>query len=93
MRSFTASTRDVLARLGLRDPKTLHRRRDLYMDKAVPAKYKIFKVGVHYVRKSPASTTLVWDLELAVETFVEASKLAHLESSADKVLESLRSTD
>ena len=72
---FTASTRDVMKTLGVMDAKTLHRRREDYNDKSVNPDSQFFKLGVHYLRKSPTSKQLVWDQEAAVRAWVEATKV------------------
>ena len=60
---FTASTRDVMKTLGVMDAKTLHRRREDYNDKSVNPDSQFLKLGVHFLRKSPSSKQLVWDLD------------------------------
>ena len=72
---FTASTRDVMQALGVNDAKTLHRRREGYNDKSIHPDTQIFKLGVHYRRKSPTSPQVVWDQELAVRAWTEATKI------------------
>jgi hypothetical protein len=65
--------------LGVMDAKTLHRRREDYRDKSVHPDSQFFKLGVHYLRKSPTSKTLVWDQEATVRAWVEATKVqSHL---------------
>jgi len=88
--AFTASTRDLMQQLGVLDPKTLHRRRDLYNDKSIHPDRKIFKFGVHYVRKSPTSTQVVWDLELTRNAWLSATQAFALEHGADWVIRELR---
>ena len=61
--------------LGVLDAKTLHRRREDYNDKSVHPDSQFFKLGVHYLRKSPTSKQLVWDQEAAVRAWIEASKV------------------
>ena len=72
---FSALTRDVMQTLGVLDAKTLHRRREDYRDKSVHPDSQFFKLGVHYLRKSPTSKQLVWDQEAAVRAWVEATKV------------------
>ena len=72
---FTASTREVMQTLGVLDAKTLHRRREDYNDKSVHPDCQFFKLGVHYLRKSPTSKQLVWDAEATVRAWVEATKV------------------
>ena len=72
---FTASTREVMQTLGVLDAKTLHRRREDYNDKSVHPDSQFFKLGVHYLRKSPSSKQLVWDLDTTVRAWVEATKV------------------
>ena len=72
--SFTASTRQVLAELGLSDPKTLHRRREDYSDKGNPVSQKIFQQGVHFVRQTPSlHSPIVWDRERTVRAWRAAT--------------------
>ena len=68
-RVFETSTREMLDVLKLRDPKTLHRRRDRYHDKSVNPKNKIFEYGVHYMRKTPFTTELVWNRRVTVRAW------------------------
>lgn len=72
---FTASTRDVMKTLGVMDAKTLHRRREDYNDKSVNPDSQFLKLGVHFLRKSPSSKQLVWDLDTTVRAWVEATKV------------------
>ena len=71
---FTASTRDVMKPLGVMDAKTLHRRREDYNDKSVNPDSQFLKLGVHFLRKSPSSKQLVWDLDTTVRAWVEATR-------------------
>ena len=73
--AFTASTRDVMKTLGVMDAKTLHRRREDYNDKSVNPDSQFLKLGVHFLRKSPSSKQLVWDLDTTVRAWVEATKV------------------
>jgi len=73
--AFTASTRDVMKPLGVMDAKTLHRRREDYNDKSVNPDSQFLKLGVHFLRKSPSSKQLVWDLDTTVRAWVEATKV------------------
>ena len=71
---FSASTREVMQTLGVMDAKTLHRRREDYRDKSVHPDSQFFKLGVHYLRKSPTSKQLVWDQEATVRAWIKATK-------------------
>ena len=71
---FTASTREMMQALGVLHDKTLHRRREDYRDKSVHPDSQFFKLGVHYLRKSPTSKQLVWDQEATVRAWIEATK-------------------
>ncbi len=73
--TFNASTRDLMQLLGVNDPKTLHRRREDYNDKSIHPDSQIFKLGVHYRRKSPTSPQVVWDKEVTVRAWTEATKV------------------
>ena len=73
---FSASTRDVMAQLGVQDPKTLHRRREESNDPTIHQDARVFKLGVHYRRKSPTSKQVVWDLDAAVRAWTEATKIS-----------------
>ena len=72
---FTTSTREVMQTLGVLDAKTLYRRREDYNDKSVHPDCQFFKLGIHYLRKSPTSKQLVWDAEATVRAWVEATKV------------------
>ena len=61
--------------LGVMDAKTLHRRREDYNDKSVNPDSQFLNLGVHFLRKSPSSKQLVWDLDTTVRAWVEATKL------------------
>jgi len=77
--AFTATTREVMQQLGVLDPKTLHRRREDYYDQSIDPNSKIFRLGVHYRRKSPTSTQVVWDLNLTIGAWSEATKINALQ--------------
>ena len=72
---FSASTREVMQTLGVMDAKTLHRRREDYNDKSVNPDSQFLKLGVHFLRKSPSSKQLVWDLDTTVRAWVEATRV------------------
>ena len=59
--NFNASTREVLGALGLKDSKTLFRRRTVYEPRRKEV-IRFLEEGIHYRRKSPDSTQIVWDL-------------------------------
>ena len=84
---FSASTRDVMQTLGVLDAKTLHRRREDYNDKSVHPDSQFFKLGVHYLRKSPTSKQLVWDLDTTVRAWVEATKVQSQPTAAERAFE------
>ena len=90
MAYFDTTTRDLMQELGIRDPKTLHRRRDLYNDKSVDPRNKIFKFGFHYVRKSPVSPDIIWNRKRAIKTWLEACKFNALEDNAEKMIQQIR---
>ena len=73
--AFTATTREVMQQLGVLDPKTLHRRREDYYDQSIDPNSKIFRLGVHYRRKSPSSTQVVWDPDLTIRAWTEATRI------------------
>ena len=88
MSNFTATTRQVLDHLGLNDTKTLHRRREDYWDKSnrIKPEHRIFKLGVHYTKKSPNSKLILWDLDKAVNAWTAATRvlsMATLQSQAE----------
>ena len=84
--SFTATTRDVMQAIGVLDPKTLHRRREDYNDKSIHPSKQFFKLGVHYLRKSPNSKTVMWDQAATVRAWTEATKISALSNAADAVI-------
>ena len=59
---FNASTREVLDRLGLSNSKTLFRRRTDFKEPRRKEVARFLEEGIHFRRKSPDSTQLVWDL-------------------------------
>lgn len=69
---FNATTRQVIGELGFSDPKTLHRRREDYRDKGVRACDQFLQHGVHYRRKSPNCSQIVWDLEATLRAWDQA---------------------
>ena len=81
---FTASTRDVMKTLGVMDAKTLHRRREDYNDKSVNPDSQFLKLGVHFLRKSPSSKQLVWDLDTTVRAWTEATRIHFQHIAAER---------
>ena len=79
---FTASTRDVMQAIGVLDPKTLHRRREDYNDKTIDPSRQFFKLGIHYLRKSPNSKQVMWDQAATVRAWIEATKASALAKAA-----------
>ena len=82
--SFTASTRDVMQAIGVLDPKTLHRRREDYRDKTIHPSTQFFKLGVHYLRKSPYSKQLVWNREATIRAWTEATRIHSQQIAAEQ---------
>ena len=70
---FNSGTRDVMDALGAKDPKTLHRRRVGYQDKDVSPRNQFLQEGIHFRRKSPNSSALVWDLSKTLKAWDEAT--------------------
>lgn len=71
--TFNKGTRDVMAAVGALDPKTVHRRRVGYVDKDVSPGNQFLVEGVHWRRKSPNSSTIVWDLGKTLVAWDEAT--------------------
>ena len=84
--AFTASTRQVIEHLGLLDPKTLHRRRDNYVDKTNPVvpEHQVFKLGVHFTYRSPNSGVVIWDLEKTLAAWKTATFSLAMETLQEK---------
>lgn len=66
----------MMEELGLLSAKTLHRRREDYKDKNIRPESQFFRLGVHFLRKSPSSSELVWDPEATIRAWVEATKVS-----------------
>lgn len=60
--NFNASTNQVLKALGLSNSKTLFRRRVGFYEPERKEISRFLEEGIHFRRKSPDSTQLVWDL-------------------------------
>jgi len=73
--TFGASTKEVLDRLGLASPKTLFRRRTDYIDTRREAVTRFLEPNIHFRRKSPDTTQLVWDLESTVRAWNTATAI------------------
>lgn len=73
---FSASTREVVKTLGLGSEKTLFRRRVDYHDEKRGVTTRFLLPNVHFRRKTPASTALVWNLEMTVRAWETALTLA-----------------
>ena len=73
--AFTASTKEVMERLGLGNNKTLFRRRTDFQEKEQKVALKFLEPGIHFRRMSPGSTRLVWDLDRTVKAWEAALKL------------------
>ena len=77
--------------LGVMDAKTLHRRREDYNVKSVNPDSQFLKLGVHFLRKSPSSKQLVWDLDTMANgeadqvATVLRLLLAHLKVCSDRL--------
>ena len=86
MSNFTATTRQVLDRLGLHDTKTLHRRREDYWDKSnrIKPEHRIFKLGVHFTYRSPNSGVVIWDLEKTLAAWKTATFSLAMETLQEK---------
>ena len=76
MPAFSASTKDVLDRLGLTSSKTLFRRRTDYRDPRSQKLTTFLQPNVHFRRLSPNSNRLVWDLEETVKAWDQATAIA-----------------
>ena len=77
---FNASTREVLDRLGLNNSKTLFRRRTDFKEPRRKEVARFLEEGIHFRRKSPDSTQLVWDLELTERAWKQALEIRHSSS-------------
>ena len=69
---FNGSTREMLARLGLSNSKTLFRRRLDFHEPNRQRVTKFLEEGIHYRRKSPDCPQLVWDLDLTERAWLAA---------------------
>ena len=90
---FTATTRQVLAELGLSDPKTLHRRREDYNDKDNPVSLsqKIFQQGVHYMRQTPSPHSPIrWDKEKTLRAWKAATLVLAMSTLQERAAETVR---
>lgn len=74
--NFNCSTKEVLLHLGLGNCKSLFRRRIDYKDAQARTLTRFLEPGVHYRRKTPGSTQLVWDLDATVAAWEAALKIA-----------------
>lgn len=90
--NFTATTREVLNRLGLLDAKTLHRRRQDYFDKNNPVKpeHQVFQLGVHYAKKSPNSGVILWDMEKTLRAWKTATFALSVQTLQEKAADAVR---
>jgi len=79
--AFTASTKDVLERLGLNSYKTLFRRRTDYHERRKLKLQQFLEHGIHFRKKSPDSNQLVWDLELTERAWKQAIDIRHQQSA------------
>ena len=77
---FNASTREVLDRLGLNNSKTLFRRRTDFHEPRRKEVNRFLEEGIHFRRKSPDSTQLVWDLELTERAWKQALEIRNQSS-------------
>ena len=76
MSNFNASTKEVLKALGLESSKSLFRRRSDYIDNSRGATHRFLEPNIHFRKKTPGSTQLVWDLERTVRAWATALKLS-----------------
>ena len=74
--NFNASTKEVLSALGLESSKSLFRRRTDYVDSARAATQRFLEPNIHFRKKTPGSTQLVWDLERTKRAWETALKLS-----------------
>ena len=74
----------MMLALGLLDAKTLHRRREDYRDKNIHPSTQFFKLGVHYLRKSPYSKQLVWNREATIRAWTEATRIHSQQIAAEQ---------
>ena len=74
MPEFSASTREVCARLGLQSNRSLLRRKLDTHETARPHQLKFLKEGLHFRAKSPGCKALIWDLERTVKAWEAAVK-------------------
>ena len=73
--NFSASTREVMERLGILSTKTLFRRRTDYNDPRSRSLERFLEPGIHFRRLSPNSSKLTWDLEKTVRAWDQAIAL------------------
>ena len=77
MSNFNATTKEVMAKLLLKDSKTLFRRRTDYNDPRSQNLTTFLKPGVHFRFKSPGCTNaLLWDLEATINAWETAVQIA-----------------
>ena len=79
--------------IGVLDSKTLHRRREDYNDKSIHPSKQFLKLGIHYLRKSPNSKTVMWDQAATVRAWIEATKLSSMSDAADAVIAMTREVE
>lgn len=72
---FDCSTKQVLERLGLNCTKTLFRRRTDYKDSRCEDLMQFLEPGIHFRRKTPGSTQLVWNWEKTERAWEQALRL------------------
>lgn len=75
LNQFDASTRQVMERLGLNSTKTLFRRRTDYNDPRCKHLLRFLEPGVHFRRKSPDSSQLVWNWEKTRRAWAQALQI------------------
>jgi hypothetical protein len=78
---FNTSTEVVLQRLGV-SYKTLARRRTDIQDRRTAKQLQFLEPGVHFRRKSPESTRLVWNWPRTERAWNQAMKIAAAQQEA-----------
>ena len=73
--TFNASTKEVMQMLGLNSTKTLHRRRTDYKEACSGNVQRFLEPGIHFRRKSPDSSQLVWNLQKTKRAWKQAMKV------------------
>ena len=75
--NFNATTKEVMAKLRLKDKKTLFRRRTDYNDPRSKTLTTFLQPGVHFRPKTPGNPKgLIWDLEATVKAWETAVQIA-----------------